>query len=77
MQNCTKIQDQIVNRRNDRLLCKFSQFSRIMHNKFPATVIILGVVRNVGHVMPLHFFPQRIRVKSSAYIKVLETVIRP
>lgn len=71
-------QDQKANRRNDRWLCKDpSEVPRIMHNKFPATVMVLGVVSNEGHVMPPHFFPQRLRVNSAAYIEVLQTVVKP
>ena len=48
-----------------------------MHTKFPATVMVLGVVNNEGHVMPPHFFPQGLRVNSAAYIGVLGTVVKP
>ena len=27
----------------------------VMHTKFPATVMVLGVASNKGYVMPLHF----------------------
>ena len=49
----------------------------LMHTKFPATVMVLGVVKNEGHVMPPHFFPQRLRVNAAAYIEVLEAVVEP
>ena len=48
-----------------------------MHTKFPATVMVLGVVSNEGHVMPLHFFPQGLKVNLAAYIDVLSTVVKP
>ena len=71
-------QDQKVNRRNDRWLCSDpSEVPRVMHTKFPATVMVLGVVSNEGHVMPPHFFPQGLRVNSTAYIEVLKTVVKP
>jgi inhibitor of nuclear factor kappa-B kinase subunit alpha len=54
-----------------------SEVPRVMYTKFPATVMILGVVSNKGQVMPPHFFPQGLRVKSAAYIDVLETVVKP
>ncbi|EFN86287.1 hypothetical protein EAI_08893, partial [Harpegnathos saltator] len=49
----------------------------VMHTKFPATVMVLGVVSNEGHVMPPHFFRQGLRVNAAAYIEVLETVVKP
>lgn len=71
-------QDQKVNRRNDRWLCADpSGVPRVMHTKFPATVMVLGVVSSEGHVMPPHFFPQGLRVNAAAYIEVLETVVKP
>ena len=47
-----------------------------MHTKFPATVMVLGVVKNEGHVMPPYFFPQRLRVNAAACIEVLEAVVK-
>ena len=71
-------QDQKVNRRNDRWLCADpSKVPRVMHTKFPVTVMALGVVSNEGHVMPPHFFLQGLRVNSAAYIDVLGTVVKP
>ena len=48
-----------------------------MHTNFPATVVVLVVVSNEGHVMPPHFFPQGLRVNSAAYIDVLGTAVKP
>lgn len=47
-----------------------------MHMKVPATVMVLGVVSNEGHVMPPHFFHQGLRVNAAAYTEVLETVVK-
>jgi len=47
-----------------------------MHTKFPATVMILGVVSNKGHVMPPHFFSQKLQVNAATYIEVLKTVVK-
>ena len=50
-------QDQKVNRRNDRWLCADpSEVPTVMHTKFPATVMVFGVVSNEEHIMPPHFF---------------------
>ena len=71
-------QDQKVNRRNDRWLCADpSEVPRVMHTKFPATVMVLGVVSNEGHVMPPHFFTQGMKINAAAYIEVLSTVVKP
>ena len=51
------VQDQKVNRKNDRWLCKGpDEVPKGMHIKFPASVIVLGVVSSEGDVMPPHFF---------------------
>ena len=54
--------DQNVNSRNDRLICKVpSEIPVVMHTKFPATVMVLGVIsdeRDFMPVMPPHFFRQ-------------------
>ena len=52
-------QDQKINRQSDRWLCANpSDVPYVMHTKFSATVVVLGVVSNEGHVMLPHFFPQ-------------------
>ena len=49
-----------------------------MHTQYPATVMVLGVVSNEGHVMPLHSFRQGLRVNAAAtYIAGLEAVVKP
>ena len=71
-------QDQKINRQSDRWLCANpSDVPYVMHTKFSATVVVLGVVSNEGHVMPPHFFPQKLRVNAAAYIEVLEAVVKP
>ena len=71
-------QDQKVNSRNHRLICKEpSEIPVVMHTKFPATVTVLGVISDEGDVMPPHFFQQGHRVNADAYIHVLETVVKP
>lgn len=71
-------QDQKVNRRNDRWLCKSpDEVPRVMHTKFPSTVMVLGVVSSEGDVMPPFFFQRGLRVNASEYIKVLEDTVKP
>ena len=51
------VQDQKVKRKNDRWLCKGpDEVMTVMHTKFPASVMVLGVVSSEGDVMPPHFF---------------------
>lgn len=50
-------QDLKVNWRNDRWLCRDPTNDPTMHTKFLPAVMILGVVRNDGDVMPPYFFP--------------------
>lgn len=37
---------------------------RVMHTRFPATMMALGMVNNEGHVMPSHLFPQGLRISA-------------
>ena len=39
--------------------------------------MVLGVIRNEGHVMPPHFFRQGLRVNAVTYIEVFEAVVKP
>lgn len=72
------VQDQKTNRQNDRWLCASpSEVPRVMHTKYPATVMVLGVVSSEGHVMPPYIFSQGLRVNAAGYIEVLKTVVKP
>lgn len=67
-----------MNRRNDRWLCADpSDVPHVMHTKFPASVMVLGVVSSEGHIMPPHFFQQGLRLNAAGYNEVLETVVKP
>ncbi|UYV73977.1 hypothetical protein LAZ67_11001680 [Cordylochernes scorpioides] len=67
--------DQKVNPRNDRWICKDpSEIPVVMHTKFPASVMVLGVISSEGDVMPPHFFEKGLRMNADTYINVLETV---
>ncbi|UYV64057.1 hypothetical protein LAZ67_2006419 [Cordylochernes scorpioides] len=70
--------DQKVNPRNDRWICKDpSKIPVVMHTKFPASVMVLGVISSEGDVMPPHFFEKGLRMNADTYINVLETVVKP
>ncbi len=46
-------QDQKINRRNNRWLCSDpSEVPIVMSTKFPANVMVLGVISNEGDIMP-------------------------
>jgi hypothetical protein len=71
-------QDQKVNRKNNRWLCfDPTEVPKVMSTKFPATVMVLGVVSNEGDVMPPHIFPKGLRVDTGEYLNVMETVVKP
>ncbi|UYV68980.1 hypothetical protein LAZ67_6001880 [Cordylochernes scorpioides] len=70
--------DQKVNPRNDRWICKDpSEIPVVIHTKFPASVMVLGVISSEGDVMPPHFFEKGLRMNADTYINVLETVVKP
>lgn len=72
------IQDRKVNSQNDRWLCSDpSEVPTVMHSKFPASVMVLGVVSSEGDVMPPHMFQQGLRVNADGYIDALKTVVKP
>ena len=67
------VQDQKLNCKNDRRLCKSpDEVPTVMHSKFLASVMVLGVVSSEGDVMPLHAFSQGARVNALTYTEVLE-----
>ncbi len=71
-------QDQKVNRRNHRWLCSDArEVPIVMATKFPAAVMVLGVVSNQGDVMPPHIFPKGLRVNTEEYLKVMQDVVKP
>lgn len=46
---------------NKRLLCvNPSAIHHVIYSKFPASVVVLGVLSSEGHIMPPHFFQQGI-----------------
>lgn len=66
-----------MNRQNDRLICQnASDVPAVVHTKFPASVMVLGVVSSEGDVVAPHFFNEGLRVIADSYI-VLQTVAKP
>ena len=50
---------------------------RVMKAKFPATVMVFGVVSSEGHIMPPHIFEVGLKVKNKVYLDVLKSVVIP
>ena len=49
----------------------------VMKTKFPATVMIFGVVSSEGHIMPPHIFEIGLKVNTKVYLDVLKSVVIP
>ena len=50
---------------------------RVMKTKFPATVMVFGVVSSEGHIMPPHIFEVGLKVNTKVYQYVLKSVVFP
>ena len=50
---------------------------RVMKTKFPATVIVFGVVSSEGHIMPPHIFEVGLKVNTKVYLDMLKSVVIP
>ena len=50
---------------------------RVMKTKFPATVMVFGVVSSEGHIMPPHIFEFGLKVNTKVYLDVLKSVVIP
>ena len=50
---------------------------RVMKTKFPATVMVIGVVSSEGHIMPPHIFEVSLKVNTKVYLDVLKSVVIP
>ena len=54
--------------------CKSGWFNvpRVMKTKFPAIVMVFGVVSSEGHIMPPHIFEVSLKVNTKVYLDVLK-----
>ena len=50
---------------------------RVMKRKFPATVMVFGVVSSEGHIIPPHIFEVGLKVNTKVYLDVLKSVVIP
>ena len=48
---------------------------RVMKTKFPATVMVFGVVSREGHIIPPHIFEVDLKVNTKVYLDVLKSVV--
>ena len=59
--------------------CKSGRFNvpRVMKTKFPATVMVFGVVSSEDHIMPRHTFEVCLKVNTKVNLDVLKSVVIP
>ena len=59
--------------------CKSGRFNvpRVMKTKFPATVMVFGVVSSKGHIITPHLFEVGLKVNTKMYMDVLNIVVIP
>ena len=50
---------------------------KVMKTKFPATVMVFGVVSSEGHIIPLYIFEVALKVNTKVYLDVLKSVVIP
>ena len=50
---------------------------RVMKTKFPAMVMVFGMVSSEGHIMPPHIFEVSLKVNTKVYLDVLKSVVIP
>ena len=50
---------------------------KVMKTKFPATVMVFGVVSTEGHIMPPHIFKVGLKVNTKVYLGMLKCVVIP
>ena len=50
---------------------------RVMKTKFPATVMVFGVVSSEGYIMPPHIFEVGLKVNIKVDLDVLKSVVIP
>ena len=50
---------------------------RVMKTRFPATVMVFGVVSSEGQILPPHIFEVGLKVNTKVYLDVLKSVVIP
>ena len=54
-----------------------SDMPRVIKTKFPATVMVFGVVSSEGHIMLPHIIEVGLKVNTKVYLDVLKSVVIP
>ena len=54
-----------------------SEVPKVIKTKFPATLMVFGVVSSEGHIMPPYIFEVGLKVYSKVYLDVLKSMIIP
>ena len=49
----------------------------VMKTKFPATIMVFGVLSSDGHIMPRHIFEVGLKVNTKVYLDVPKSVVIP
>ena len=50
---------------------------RVMKTKFPATVMVFGVVSSGGHIIPPHIFEVSLKFNTKVYLDILKSEVIP
>ena len=50
---------------------------RVMKTKFPATIMVFGVVSSEGHIIPLHIFEVGLKISTKVCLDVLKSMEIP
>ena len=50
---------------------------RVIKTKYPATVMVFGVVSSEGHIKPPHIFEVGLKVNTKMYLDVLKNAVFP
>ena len=71
-------QDQVHNSQNHRWIATNNRnMPRVTKTKFPATVMVFGVVSSKGSIMLPHVFEVGLKVNTKVYLDVLKSVVIP
>ena len=82
-QRCATVQlmlstDPSYDSQNHRWIAtNYRDMPRVMKTKFPAMVMVFGVVLSEGHIMPPHIFEVGLKVNTKVYLDVLKSVVIP
>ena len=71
-------QHQLYNSQNHRWIATNKRnVPRVMKTKFPATVMVFGVVSSKGHIMPPRIFQVGLKVNTKVNLNMLKSVVIP